>query len=101
MDWEMDPGGWKKSLFWLVPPLALLHVLLGFSSRIFPTPPHRPPAPFFVFFPPGGQLLGQERQTFFLHLIRQLHQPQAPHLPGFHSNYTKHTMTSAGMTSAL
>lgn len=57
---------------------------------------------FLIFFQEGGSTEPeQEKQDFFLHLIQQLHQPQAPHLPSFHSDYTKHTMTSAGMTSAL
>lgn len=68
----------------------------------FPTAPAPTLFFSFFFFQEGGSAeLEQEKQTFFLHLIRQLHQPQAPHLPGFHSDYTKHTMTSAGMTSAL
>lgn len=76
--------------------------LAGFFKQHFPLP--QPPPFFFLFFffqEGGSAELEQEKQTFFLHLIRQLHQPQAPHLPGFHSDYTKHTMTSAGMTSAL
>lgn len=97
MDWEMDPrGGGRSNFFWLAPLLALLHILLAYSSSI--------PPPFFFFLSPqegSSAELEREKQTFFLHLIRQLHQPQAPHLPGFHSDYTKHTMTSAGMTSAL
>ena len=94
MDWEMDLRREGAVTFLARAfPGSIAH-LAGFFKQHFPPP--------FFFFQEGGSTeLEQEKQTFFLHLIRQLHQPQAPHLPSFHSDYTKHTMTSAGMTSAL
>lgn len=96
MDWEMVPRGREKQfILACASPGSIAHFADFFKQHFHPL--------FFFPFPQEGGYteLEQEKQTFFLHLIRQLHQPQAPHLPSFHSDYTKHTMTSAGMTSAL
>lgn len=100
MDWEIDSRGEGEVTF-------LARASPGSTARLAGVFKQHFPLFYFLFllfffFQEGGSAeLEQEKQTFFLHLIRQLHQPQAPHLPGFHSDYTKHTMTSAGMTSAL
>lgn len=93
MDWEMDLSGEGEVtslLFWLLPPWLCCTSCWLFKAA-FP-----PPTPFA-----SSAELKHQDQTFFLHLIPQLHQPQAPHLPRSHSDRTEHTMTSAGMTSAL
>lgn len=95
MDWEMDPRREGEVIFLACASPGSIAHFAGFFKQHFP-PPLSP-----LSQEGGSAELEQEKQTFFLHLIRQLHQPQAPHLPGFHSDYTKHTMTSVGMTSAL